>query len=232
MEVSPGVASPATSSPAAAASAIGSASDGSATPAISSDFETFLKMLTVQMQNQDPLNPIDSSDYAVQLATFSGVEQQVKTNDLLDAMSGQLGAMGMADLAGWVGMEARAVTPTWFSDTPVTLQPKPASGAEHSYVVVHDASGAVVDRVEIPVSDDPVQWAGVDGSGKPFPPGLYSFNLQSFSQNKIIADEPMAAYSEVVEARAENGKIMLVLKGGSEVAASDIDSLRMPHTAG
>ncbi len=41
---------------------------------ISADFETFLKMLTVQMQNQDPLNPVDSSDYATQLATFSGVE--------------------------------------------------------------------------------------------------------------------------------------------------------------
>jgi len=47
---------------------------------ISSDFETFLRMLTVQMQNQDPLNPVDSSDYAVQLATFSSVEQQVQTN--------------------------------------------------------------------------------------------------------------------------------------------------------
>ena len=52
---------------------------------ISSDFETFLKMLTVQMENQDPLNPTDSSEYAMQLATFSGVEQQVLTNDLLNA---------------------------------------------------------------------------------------------------------------------------------------------------
>jgi len=40
---------------------------------ITSDFDTFLRMLTVQMQNQDPLNPIDSADYAVQLATFSGI---------------------------------------------------------------------------------------------------------------------------------------------------------------
>ena len=56
---------------------------------VSSDFETFLKMLTVQMQNQDPLNPVDSSDYAIQLATFSGVEQQVKTNDLLASLGQQ-----------------------------------------------------------------------------------------------------------------------------------------------
>ena len=64
---------------------------------ISSDFETFLKMLTAQMENQDPLNPMDSADYAVQLATFSSVEQQVLTNDLLQAMTLQLGSSGMAE---------------------------------------------------------------------------------------------------------------------------------------
>jgi flagellar basal-body rod modification protein FlgD len=60
--------------------------------AISSDFNTFLRMLTVQMQNQDPLDPIDSADFAVQLATFSGVEQQVRTNELLGQLSGLLRA--------------------------------------------------------------------------------------------------------------------------------------------
>ena len=78
---------------------------------ISADFETFLKMLTVQMQNQDPLNPIDSADYAVQLATFSGVEQQVQTNDLLKGLAASLGAAGLSEMAGWVGMEARTAAP-------------------------------------------------------------------------------------------------------------------------
>ena len=59
---------------------------------ISSDFETFLKMLTAQISNQDPLNPIDASDYSTQLATFSGVEQQVLTNDLLRQIQNKLTA--------------------------------------------------------------------------------------------------------------------------------------------
>lgn len=213
----------------AAATAAAEREANSAGKMISSDFETFLKMLTVQMQNQDPLNPIESTDFAVQLATFSGVEQQVRTNDLLDAMSAQLGAMNMSELAGWVGMEARAVASAWFSDSPLTLQPDPASGAERAYVVVRDASGAMVDRVEIPVSDESIQWAGVDSSGQPLPPGLYTFHLQSFSQDKIIADEQMSVYSEVVEARAENGQIVLVLAGGEELAASDVEALRSPQ---
>ncbi|MDJ0822736.1 MAG: flagellar hook capping FlgD N-terminal domain-containing protein, partial [Paracoccaceae bacterium] len=73
---------------------------------LSSDFETFLKMLTAQMQNQDPLNPVDSTDYATQLATFSSVEQQVLTNDLLRDLGASMGGNLMSELGNWVGMEA------------------------------------------------------------------------------------------------------------------------------
>ena len=77
---------------------------------LTSDFETFLRMLTVQMQNQDPLNPVDSSDYATQLATFSGVEQQVLTNDLLKSIAGTFGQGGTAQYAQWVGKEVATRT--------------------------------------------------------------------------------------------------------------------------
>ena len=82
----------------AAAGTSGSASSTGASKGsvLSSDFETFLKMLTTQLENQDPLNPIDSTDYAVQLATFAGVEQQVLTNDLLESMGGNSGLGGLA----------------------------------------------------------------------------------------------------------------------------------------
>lgn len=221
-----------TQSTAAPAAAGGAGGDNTASTgaAISSDFETFLKMLTVQMKNQDPMKPMDSSDFAVQLATFSGVEQQVKTNDLLKTMGTQLGSMNMSNLAGWVGMEARAATAARYSGTPLTLQPNPASGAEKTYVVVKDSAGNVVNRVETPVSDEPIQWAGVDAAGKPLPNGLYTFNLQSFSQDKIITDEQMSVYSQVVEARVENGQTVLVLDGGAEVPASEIDALRQPNS--
>lgn len=198
---------------------------------VSSDFQTFLTMLTVQMQNQDPMNPMDSTDFAVQLATFSGVEQQVKTNDLLEAMRSQLGAMSMSDLAGWVGMEASAVSPAWFSGTPLTLQPDPASGSERTYVVVYNAQGVEVDRAEIPVSDDPVRWAGVSALGEPYPEGLYSFYLESRSAGEVLSLDQMAVYSEVVEARVERGATILVLAGGSEVSAEEVGALRAPQTA-
>ena len=53
-----------------AATAITSAASGPASSAITSDFETFIRMLTVQMENQDPLNPMESTEFATQLATL------------------------------------------------------------------------------------------------------------------------------------------------------------------
>ena len=71
----------------AAAAAANEPTNGSA--ALASDFETFLTMLSVQMQNQDPLNPTDSTEFASQLAQFSTVEQQTLTNTLLNIAEGK-----------------------------------------------------------------------------------------------------------------------------------------------
>lgn len=204
---------------------------GSAT-AISSDFETFLKMLTTQMENQDPLNPIESSDFAVQLATFSGVEQQVQTNDLLGAIQSQLGASGMSEYANWVGMEVQAPAAVAFDSTPITLYPEPASGAERMVIVVRDATtGADVDSFETPVSDEPVQWAGVDENGNPFPAGTYTFHLQSIENNVAFSEEQMALFSEVQELRVVGGETRLILSDGTDIAASDVEAVRRPEPA-
>lgn len=86
----------------------------------------FLKMLTAQMKNQT-LNPIDPTDYATQLATFSGVEQQVKTNDLLATLQSTMSLTGMAQMAvSWVGMEARSTAKVAFDGKPITIYPTPA----------------------------------------------------------------------------------------------------------
>jgi len=52
----------------------------------SMDYNTFLQLLITQMRNQDPLQPMDSSEYVAQLATFSNVEQSILTNNKLDAL--------------------------------------------------------------------------------------------------------------------------------------------------
>jgi len=208
------------------ASATDTTDASGAASTITSDFETFLVMLTAQLKNQDPLNPIDSTDYATQLATFSGVEQQVKTNDLLESLAAQMGTMSMSQLSGWVGMEARVAAPVYFDGAPITVIPVAATTADAAYLVARDESGTEVQRSQIDLSGGPVTWGGVDAQGEPLAEGVYSLSVVSMSDGAVISDQIAAAYSKITEARNDNGNIFLVLESGSEIAASQVTVLR------
>jgi flagellar basal-body rod modification protein FlgD len=89
---------------------------------VSADFETFLKMLTAQIQNQDPMNPIDSSDYATQLATFSSVEQQVLANSYLENIQSALSTSSLASVADWIGKSAKIEEKLWFDGNSIDFE--------------------------------------------------------------------------------------------------------------
>jgi flagellar basal-body rod modification protein FlgD len=193
---------------------------------ISSDFNTFLRMLTVQMQNQDPLNPIDSADYAVQLATFSGVEQQVRTNQLLADLQSRFQQLGMSEMASWIGKEARSNAPILYEGSPVTLSPNPAIGSTRAVLAVRDSDGNLVSREEIPVSTEPYQWLGGGMDGSPLPSGIYTIELESLNGETLIDSRPVEYYARVVEAKGGSSGTILVLNGGIEVLAANVTALR------
>jgi len=211
---------PTTNSPITPTSTSGQSSN------ITSDFDTFLQMLTVQMQNQDPLNPIESADYAVQLATFSGVEQQVRTNTLLSEMQLSLQQSGMAEMVGWIGKEARSPAPVRFDGTPVILNPAPAAGATAADLVVRDMQGRLVARETIPVSTAPYSWLGADATGSPLPPGNYQLSLESRKGKEVLSTVRMEHYARVTEVKTTPEGTKLVLKGGAEVLAAEVTGLR------
>lgn len=194
---------------------------------ISADFDTFLQMLTTQMKNQDPLNPMESTEFATQLATFSGVEQQVRTNDHLSALSAQLGLSTMAQLSGWIGMEARSDAPAEFAGSPLELQLSPEPGSDAATLIVSDSFGREVQRLPISLPAREVAWAGVDTKGSPLPSGTYSFALESLAAGERIGIAPATHYARVQEARRDaDGQVQLVLPGGATVRASEVTALR------
>lgn len=197
----------------------------SAEKLISSDFTTFLKMLTTQLQNQDPLDPMDNSEYAAQLATFSGVEQQVKTNTLLEALATQMGIAGLSQYAAWVGKDGRAAMPVWFQGQSVTLSAQPDPLADRAELVVTDAAGTEVARQQIVLGEPTFSWTGTDASGAALPAGRYSFAVESFAEGARIATAPVEAYARIIEARG-GATPSLVFAGGIEVPATAVTALR------
>ncbi len=199
---------------------------GASAQTASADYQMFLKMMTVQIRNQDPLNPMDSTAYATQLATFSGVEQQVQSNRLLASLSTQFSVLGMAQLAGWVGQQARAEVPVHFDGAAVTVSPNPAQGATRAILVVRAEDGTVVSREDVPVTPGPYQWLGADIAGDPLPAGTYSIELESYGGDSLLDTSPVESYATIVEAQAGANGIRLLLAGGASVDATAVTALR------
>ena len=220
--ISPTLTSSGTSGVAAAA-----ASSPQAQAVLSSDFETFIKMLTTQAKYQDPLEPLDSSEYAAQLAQFSMVEQQVLSNDLLTSLTSQISSSTMGQMAGWIGMEGRTSAAVPFDNTPITIYPTVPTGAQEMNLVVYNEAGAEVDRMAVPVSSEPVLWAGFREGGGLQPQGLYRFEVEAQGTGGI--DLPTAhaeTYTRIIEVSSANGEARVIFAGGAEVSAGSITALR------
>lgn len=196
------------------------------TSVLNSDFETFLKMLTTQMRNQDPLNPVESSDFAVQLATFSTVEQQVRTNDLLSDLGARITTLGLGQLSGWIGLEARARVPVAFHGQPVTLTATIDPLADAAQLVVTDAQGVIVQKQPIAPKSGRVEWTGLDIAGLPLPEGIYQITAESFAGGEAIARQEVEVHGRITEARLEAGETVVVMEHGQVIAASQILGLR------
>jgi flagellar basal-body rod modification protein FlgD len=214
---------PNTASQGAATSNIGSAV--SSTRNNVSDYQTFLKMLTTQMKNQDPLNPIESSDYAVQLATFSGVEQQVLTNQLLTSLASR---MGLSELSGWVGMEALTAAPAFFSGEAMDLVPSQAPLSDQTAMIVRNSFGNEVARQDIALGSTQISFNGVGDDGYDLPTGWYSFEMISTPEGGPPISSPVLSYARIQEARSDSGSVMLVFEGGGRADSADVVGLRSP----
>jgi len=191
--------------------------------AISSDFQTFLRMLTVQMQNQNPLEPIEASDFAVQLATFSSVEQQVRTNDLLSQLSAR---MGLSELGSWVGRTALTSGPVFVGDAPQRLVPPEVVGADRAELIVSDLNGRELARFEVdPLATEinfdmpPVEEGGLVS-------GHYQMSMESYRAGTSLGVNPVLGYARVEEARMDAGQILLVLEGGHIINSNSVIGLR------
>jgi flagellar basal-body rod modification protein FlgD len=113
--------------------------------ALADNFDTFLTILTAQIQNQDPLEPMDSSKFTDQLVQFSGVEQQIKSNKQLEELLAATYSSAGASLSGYLGQQAEIATAgAQLTGDSITWKYELPADAAKATITVTDASGKVL----------------------------------------------------------------------------------------
>jgi flagellar basal-body rod modification protein FlgD len=193
-----------------------------ATSQLTADFSMFLKLLTTQMQNQDPLNPMDTAQYTQQLVQYSQVEQSIKQNTTLSDILARLSSQDLTQSSSLIGREARfdsAVSPlgkdgaswAWTSDR--TLASLEAS--------VIDASGAVVaTQVIDPAKSGTFQWNGALSNGGTATEGSYTLALKGVDASGNAATLSIQGMAIVDGVTVSNGVTMLTANGATYPASA------------
>src|SRR5687768_11921275 len=75
---------------------------------IADNFDTFLNILTTQLKNQNPLDPLDTNQFTQQLVQFTGVEQQLKTNEFLETLMLSTQNTAKSEAVSYIGKQVTA----------------------------------------------------------------------------------------------------------------------------
>lgn len=205
-------------------------SDTSAAPtALASDFQTFLRMLTAQARYQDPLDPLDSAQYAAQLAQFSMVEQQTQTNTLLTGLLET--GFGSNTLAGWLGLDVRLASPTHYNGQEIVIEAEADPIADAYVLIAMDTDGNEAGAQQLSSFDGRASWDAMDHKGSTLPHGNYTFEIAAFLQGREVSRNPAGPFQRVVEAQIANDGPSLVLQDGGVASVSSVVAVRNPDQA-
>jgi len=204
-----------------------SSSSNNATSQLSSNFDTFLQLLTTQLQNQDPLDPMDTSQFTQQLVEYSQVEQQIDSNTNLQTLISQGTSQSAAYATGYLGKtvtvsggegsltngEAQWTYNLGTAATSTTLQVTDASGN-----VVYSGSGQTT------AGNSTFNWNGVDNSGNQLPDGSYTLAVNASAGGQTVTTS-VTAVGTVSEVNLINGVPQLMI-GSMEVPLTSISSVQ------
>lgn len=171
----------------------GTGSTGSTTSgtlAFTSNFNTFLTLLTTQLQNQDPLSPMDTNAFTQQLVSFSEVEQQINTNSNLQQLIQLQNANETISALPLVGqsIEYSSATAPLQNGQASFVYSLPSAAAQTS-LVVENSSGNIVYSTTGATSmgSHSFVWNGTNNSGQEMPSGPYTLKVvASDSTNDAI----------------------------------------------
>ncbi len=148
--------------------------------ALGGDLNRFLTLLVTQLQNQDPLDPLDTNEFTAQLVQFAGVEQQINQNAHLETLIEVGKASGVAAMVNLIGkrIEAAGATLPLANGEGRASYTLSEPAAETTLTIVDADGGVVLTRDgETGVGRHDFVWDGLDGDGRSLPDGAYTIEV-------------------------------------------------------
>ncbi|HUD31156.1 MAG TPA: flagellar hook capping FlgD N-terminal domain-containing protein [Novosphingobium sp.] len=197
------------------ASGTGTGNTAAAASGLLTDYNLFLKLLTTQMTNQDPLDPMDTSEYTAQLVQYSQVEQSIQQTGALGNILDQLLSQQMAQASSYIGREARFDSPVaglgdgparwtyYVNGTPATVT-----------ATVKDALGGTVATVTLdPEAQGAYEWDGTRSDGTKAPAGAYTLTIAALAADGSGLDTTINSVGVVDDVVTDGAGIMLGVNG-------------------
>ena len=191
---------------------------------LSETFDNFLVLLTTQLKNQDPLEPLDTNQFTEQLVQFSGVEQAIKTNAKLDQLIAQQGTNQLTAALDYIGKSVEVESAGLdLSDGEARIIYGLASNAQQTTIEILDADGQPVRRLsgETGAGRHELTWDGRDDYGNPLPDGLYSFLVSATDATGERVPAGQGTIGRVTGIEVIGGEVILSL-GALQVTLDDI----------
>lgn len=196
--------------------------------------EQFLKLLIEQLKNQDPLNPMESTDFTSQLAQFSSLEQLFDVNKNLAAMQDYSATTNRLSALEMIGKQV-----TFTGSGTVSLGEEVGSvplnfdladNANQVTLTITNETGQEVARLDLGYQDAgsrQISWDGLDENGQPLPVGNYHFQVAAADEigNSVAVTLYGSGLVHGVETDNETGKTVVVLASG-QVPIDEIVGVR------
>ena len=192
---------------------------------LADDFAQFLNLLTAQLQNQDPLNPMETNEFTNQLVAFAGVEQQINTNQKLDSLVAlQLGT-AYSQSQSYIGNEISYVSSEFeYTGDPSTIRYSLSGNADTSSTIfIYNEFGEIVysQDAQRGAGAHEFTWDGTLNGGGVAVPGTYEIRIDALDANENPVQVSTVVSGFVKGTESQNGQIFLLV-GERAVALSNV----------
>jgi flagellar basal-body rod modification protein FlgD len=180
---------------------------------LNEDLNQFLNLLVTQLQNQDPLDPMDANQFTSQLVQFASVEQQIYSNGNLEKLVDLQQTSQVSFMVDYIGTTVEAAGKTFYLEegNPAKATYTLVDDAKEALITITDESGEVVYSAsgEAGAGFHEFKWDGKDNDGIAQPEGIYSITVSALDWEDEPVDVYQTVYGRITGAGADNGEVVL-----------------------